>query len=264
MKSLPGLLLALCIALPACSAENSSTAAPAATDTPATTQDTRPPEPAADTPVLAQVNETAPAESPAPVTPVAAPAERADIVAGRHYRVLTPAQATSSPPDRVEVAEVFMYSCPHCMSLEPFINNYLAEKPGYVNFVRIPAVFHQMAMVHAKGFYSAESLGILEDVHEDFFRKIHVERNRLTTEDAVVEFFVGHGVDEDKATAAFNSFAVDTKVRRASDLGRRYGIDSVPTLVINGKYVTSGTMTGSMSKLREVVDYLAAKEAAQL
>ncbi|MBT8136138.1 MAG: DsbA family protein [Gammaproteobacteria bacterium] len=269
MKSFVGLLLAVCITLPACSAENSSTTSPvAASPEPAAAVTT--PEPAGQ-PVLAQVTEpVAPAATPqaepsaAASMPVTAPAPRPDIVAGRHYRVLTPAQPTSSSPDKVEVAEVFMYSCPHCMSFEPFIQNYLAEKPAYVSFVRIPASFNKMARVHSKAYYAAETLGVLEDVHADFFTEFHNKRNRLDSEEEIITFFARHGVDKDAATKAFGSFAVDTKLRQADNLGRRYGIDSVPALVINGKYVTSGSMTGSISKLREVVDYLTAKEAAAL
>ncbi|MDH3588386.1 MAG: thiol:disulfide interchange protein DsbA/DsbL [Gammaproteobacteria bacterium] len=271
MKSLVGLMLALFIALPACSAENGPATPPPGADVatapdpaPAVVENTETPPVVAqlDDPAVAQVE---PSPDPAPAAkPIAAPAERADIIAGKHYRVLNPTQPTSSSPDKIEVAEFFMYSCPHCMSFEPFIKEYVESKPAYVSFLRIPANFNSMARVHSKAFYMAETLGILEDVHSDLFTEYHTKRNRLAEEKAVIDFFVAQGVTGDDAGTAFNSFAVDTKVRQADNLGRRYGIDSVPALVINGKYVTSGSMTGSISKLREVVDYLTAKEAAEL
>ncbi|NNF67298.1 MAG: thiol:disulfide interchange protein DsbA/DsbL, partial [Gammaproteobacteria bacterium] len=180
------------------------------------------------------------------------------------YRVLRPAQPTSSSPDKVEVAEIFMYSCPHCLDFEPFVKNYLKDKPAYVSFVRIPASFNSTARMHTKAYYMAETLGILEDVHMDFFNEYHVKKNRLANEKVITRFFVDRGVTEDQVAGAFNSFAVDTKVRQADNLGRRYQIDSVPSVVINGKYVTSGAMAGSTKKLREIIDYLVAKEAAQL
>ncbi len=166
MKSLIGLLLTLSMALPACSAENDSatTAQPAVEPTSSVTA---PRTPAAtdteNTPVVAQ------AQEPATTPVVRAPAARSDIVAGKHYRVLTPAQPTSSSPDKVEVAEVFMYSCPHCMDFEPFVNNYMQSKPGYVNVIRLPANFNKTALLHSKAYYMAETLGILDDVHMDFF-----------------------------------------------------------------------------------------------
>lgn len=273
MKSLVGLLLALSIALPACSAENdpAATTPPAVEDTTSTTPAPRNAEAATadSTPVVAQA--TAPATTPVAEaretsTPpvVKAPAPRSDIVAGKHYRVLTPAQPTSSSPDKVELAEVFMYSCPHCMDFEPFIENYLKSKPGYVSFVRIPANFNRTALLHSKAYYMAETLGILDEVHMDLFHEYHRKRNRLATEEAIISFFVDQGVPRDQVTGAYNSFAVDTKVRQAGNLGQRYRIDSVPTVVINGKYVTSASMAGSFNKLGEIIDYLTAKEASEL
>ena len=266
MHRFAAILLALSVTLPACSAEQDPVVEPAAT-APADLAVT---EGSANAPA-GRDNATARDES-VPVlaantesrTPVAAPAARADIVEGEHYRVLTPAQPTSSPPDKIEVAEMFMYSCPHCYTFEPFVNKYKAEMPAHVNFVRVPASFNKMARVHAKAFYAAETLGILEDVHGDFFRAFHNERNRLANEKAVIDFFAKHGVDRAEAEKALESFAVDTKLRQADTLVRRYRIDSVPTLVVNGKYVTSGSMAGSSDKLRDIVDYLVAKEAAEL
>lgn len=259
MKIFAGVLLALSIGLPACSAENEPSNAPvAAANATAST-------PAASDRAMTDPkpeSTMAAADAPKPTKRVSAPAARTDIVEGRHYRVLTPAQGTSSPPDKVEVAEVFMYSCPHCYSFEPFITSYVEQKPSYVSFVRVPASFNAVARTHAKAYYAAESLGVLEDVHTDFFREFHQRRNRLASDDAILSFLADQGVDREQAKQALTSFAVDTKLRQADTLVRRYRIDSVPALVINGKYVTSGSMAGNMDKLREVVDYLVAKEAA--
>lgn len=257
MTRLAGILLAFTFALPACSAENNSnpTAAPVAeTPTPATsTQSQAPPSEI----VVAQ------ADPDTARTPVAAPAARADIVEGRHYRVLNPAQPTSSAPDKIEVAEVFMYSCPHCYSFEPFITSYLESRPPYVSFVRIPASFNDMARLHSKAYYVAETLGVLDDIHMKFFKAFHTDRNLLKTEKALSDFFEANGVSKSDFENAFKSFSVDTKLRQADALAVRYKIDSVPTIVINGKYVTSGSMAGSVDKLREIVNYLVSKEASQ-
>lgn len=269
MKRLPIVLLTAMFALPACSAEDGANQTTAAAPVDAPASNSAPvksdepivlaqadPEPASTTP-------TTPSTTPAP-TQATAPAARADIVEGRHYRVLRPAQPTSSSPDKIEVAEMFMYSCPHCFSFEPFIQSYLAQKPAYINFIRVPTSFNAVARVHAKAFYVAETLGILDDIHTEFFKAFHVEKNRLGNEKAIIEFFVSNGVERAEVEKALNSFAIDTKLRQADSLTRRYRIDSVPALVINGKYVTSGSMTGSIEKLREVVNYLTAKEAAEL
>ncbi len=282
MTRLAVLVLAACFAMPACSAKNdaeqpAAAAADADVTEPVVLAQTDPPAPPPERAPAQDQGPAATAPDPADIavadpaivvaqanTSIGAPADRPDIVEGTHYRVLTPAQPTSSSPDTVEVAEVFMYMCPHCFSFEPFINSYLADKPGYVSFVRIPASFNRIARIHAKGFYAAESLGVLEKVHVPFFRAYHNENKQLANEDAIIDFLVSNGVAREEAAMAMKSFDVDTKLRRADTLMRRYRIDSVPALVINGKYVTSGAMAGSMDKLDDIIDYLVAKEAAAM
>ncbi len=184
-----------------------------------------------------------------------------EFKAGTDFQVLSPAQPTSSDPEHIELTEVFMYSCPHCYSFEPFIKNWLAnEKPIGVNFVRIPAQFNRPAQLHAAAYYAAEALGVGEQVHMPLFQALHVNRNPLSSESALRKVFTDNGVDGNDFDKAFSSFDVDTKVRQAANLNKRYKIQSVPTLVVNGKYVTSGTMAKSNQRLNDIVNYLVAKE----
>jgi len=126
--------------------------------------------------------------------------------------------------------------------------------------VRIPAVWNPLVQLHARAFYTAEALGRSEQMHEAFFREIHVNRNALDDEAKLQEFFAGFGVDAAAFKTAFDSFAVHTKLQRADELSRRYEISSVPTIVINGKYVTDGEMAGGYEPLIELIDELAATE----
>lgn len=199
-------------------------------------------------------------------------AQRAAIIAkgdrtfkpGKDYELLSPAKRTSSPPEKVELTEVFMYSCPHCFSFEPFIESVLKDKPPQVNFVRLPAIFNPVARLHAQAFYAARSMGVWEKLHTPMFREIHGNRNLMPNEDKLLDFVASQGVDRDAFKKALSSFEVDSKVRDALDLNGAYGISSVPTIVVNGKYVTSGSLAGSTARLREIVDYLVAKESAAL
>ncbi len=187
-----------------------------------------------------------------------------EFKAGTDYTVLSPAQPTSSDPENIELTEVFMYSCPHCFSFEPFVKNWLAnEKPIGVNFVRIPAQFNRPAQLHASAYYAAEALGVGEQVHTPLFQAIHVSQNPLSSEADVRKIFTENGVDGNDFDNAFSSFDVDTKIRQAANLAKRYKIQSVPTLVVNGKYQTSGTMAKSNSRLNDIVNYLVAKEMTE-
>ncbi|HEX6995863.1 MAG TPA: thiol:disulfide interchange protein DsbA/DsbL [Gammaproteobacteria bacterium] len=180
--------------------------------------------------------------------------------AGRDYRVIEPAQPTSTESGKVEVAEVFQYSCPACFRAEPLLQQWRARKADYVNFVRIPAPWNPLSELHAKAYYTAEALGKLEEMDQAFFNEIHNERNLLDTEDKLARFFARFGVDEETFRKTFNSFSVHTKVQRANDLITRYRVLATPNIVVNGKYVTDGAMSGSYDRWFAIIDALAERE----
>jgi protein dithiol oxidoreductase (disulfide-forming) len=181
---------------------------------------------------------------------------------GVDYQRLSPTQPTSSPPDQVEVAEVFWYGCPHCFHFDPMLEAWRAKKPDYVNFIRIPALWNPLLQLHARAFYTAEALGKGAEMHSEFFKEIHERGNGLETEQKLQEFFGRFGVDAATFKTAFDSFAVHAKLQRADELNRRYRIGGVPTLIINGKYTTEGGQTASYEDLLELATVLAASEHA--
>ena len=181
---------------------------------------------------------------------------------GEHYERLTPAQPTSSSPEQIEVAEIFWYACPHCYTFDPYLESWKEDLPGDVNFVRIPVLWAGIHQMHARIYYTAETLNKLDEMHGDIFREIHVNRNGLDNAAAIGSFFGNYGVDAATFDSTFESFAVYTKLQRADELARRYRISSVPTIIVNGKYTTSATMAGSYPVLLEVIDELIAMERA--
>lgn len=185
---------------------------------------------------------------------------------GEHYERMVPTQRTLGGADKIEVAELFMYSCPHCLDLEPYINRWVEQSDPGVRFVRIPVVFNAVAKLHAQLHYAAEVLGrngVLsnpEDFHATVFQEFHRRGNRLTSEAAIQKLFARFGVSADDFSRTWNSFEVDQKLRVAGDLQRRYNIVSVPTIVVNGKYRTSAGTAGSYTKLFELIDELTVRE----
>jgi thiol:disulfide interchange protein DsbA len=180
---------------------------------------------------------------------------------GTHYRVLKPAVSTSVPPGMVEVTEVFWYACGHCYLLEPGLDGWArSKKPSYVQLTRLPAVWNPLVKMHARIFYTSELLGKLPQLHSEAFREINVKGNRLDTPEKIEAFFVSKGVAKEDFQKAFSSFSVESKLRRADELNRRYRIASTPTVVVNGKYVTDVGMAGSEEKLWELINQLAARE----
>ena len=179
---------------------------------------------------------------------------------GEHYEAITPAQPTSSK-DKIEVVEMFWYGCPHCFRLEPFVDRWLKKKPANVKFVRMPGVFRPSWEIHARAYYTAEILGVVDKVHRPMFDAIHEMKKPMNTESAILALFKKHGVDEKEFKRIFKSFAVETKLRRAKDMGKRYQAKGVPALIVNGKYRTSGHAAGGNPKVFKVVNHLVKKES---
>jgi thiol:disulfide interchange protein DsbA len=180
---------------------------------------------------------------------------------GTNYVKLVPAQPTSVDPGQVEVVEVFWYGCGFCYALDPALESWQARnKPAYVEFVRVPAMWNETVRLHARVFYTAEMLGKLDELHTPIFREIHAKGNNLNSVDRITAFFREHGVSTDEFQKAFSSFAVESKLQRADLLNRRYRIDSVPAIIVNGKYKTDVGMAGSESQLFDLISELAASE----
>ena len=196
----------------------------------------------------------------------AAPARIWKYKEGEHYTRLIPTQGTVGGADKIEVAEVFMYSCPHCYTLEPYINQWSENKDPNVRLVRIPAIFNQLALMHAQLYYTEFYLaqtGILKDqlaFREMVFEEFHRRGNRLTSEDAIRRLFTRAGVSEEDFNRTWGSFEVNQSLRVAQDLARRYGIASVPKVVVNGKYTTDVGTAGGYTELLELIDELTARE----
>ncbi len=185
---------------------------------------------------------------------------------GEHYTRMVPTQPTVGGADKIEVAESFMYSCPHCYTLEPYINKWAEGKDPGVRFVRIPAIFNQAAQIHAQIYFTHEILarnGVLKDpaaFHDAVFVEFHRRSNRLTSVAAIRKVFNRFGVSNDDFDKAWKSFEVNQKMRVSGDLVRRYKIDSVPMVVVNGKYRTSVAKAGGYDEFLELIDELTVRE----
>jgi thiol:disulfide interchange protein DsbA len=195
-----------------------------------------------------------------------APARTWQFKEGTNFTRMVPTQRTVGGPDKVEVAEVFMYSCPHCYDLESFMNRWEETKDPNVRLVRIPAAFNQLAQLHAQLYYTEEFLvknGKITDqkaFRNMIFEEFHRRGNRLASEASIKKVFERAGVSADDFSRTWSSFEVNQAMRLAADLARRYNIMSVPMIIVNGKYRTDASMAGGYPKLIEVIDELTARE----
>ncbi|MFN2309073.1 MAG: thiol:disulfide interchange protein DsbA/DsbL [Gammaproteobacteria bacterium] len=191
----------------------------------------------------------------------AAPARANDLSEGIDYVTLGAPQPTTDAA-KLEVVELFWYGCPHCHQFEPMLHQWAEALPADVAFVRMPAVLSPRWEPHARAYYAAEMLGVLDKTHNALFAALHDQKQRLETEDALAGFFASQGVDEKAFREAMRSFGVAAKLNRARQMTERYGINGVPTLIINGKYRTSANETGSHAGMLQVTDRLIEQERA--
>jgi thiol:disulfide interchange protein DsbA len=186
--------------------------------------------------------------SPALAQP--APVEGKDFT-----RVETP-QPPGVPAGKVEVLEFFSYACPHCSAFEPVLEGWEKQLPAEVILRRVPVPFLMNADNFMRTYYALETIGAVQAMQVKIFRGIHIERKHLEKGEDLAAFVGANGGDAAKFLAAFKSFSVNTSVARAKKLMADYKIDSVPALVVHGRWMTSPSQAGSQERALAVVDQL--------
>ncbi|MEK6806694.1 MAG: thiol:disulfide interchange protein DsbA/DsbL [Pseudomonadota bacterium] len=193
-----------------------------------------------------------------PLACSAAPEETYKL--NQHYkRALTPVAPADAK--RIEVKEAFWYGCPHCFHFDPYVEKWLKAKPADVDFARVPASLGRpVGELHSKMFYTAQTLGVFDLIHKPLFVAMHEKNQPMDTPAALRDFFVANaGLSAKEFDGTFNSFVVDTQLRRAEDELRSYGLSSVPMVIVGGTYLTGPSLAGGQEKVFKIVDFLAEK-----
>lgn len=181
---------------------------------------------------------------------------QAEPAAGVEYRELSPPQPTDVA-GKTEVIEFFSYLCPHCYRFEPVLAPWAKKLPKDTQFRRVPAMFNDEYAQAARAFYALEAIGEEERLHMALFDAVHSgSRLRVENEAALTEWLGKQGVDTKKFAAAYRSFSVEGKLKRAVQLTQAYRIDVVPSMGVNGKYVALTDNMKSLEQLLGVSDYL--------
>ncbi|TWH16866.1 thiol:disulfide interchange protein DsbA/DsbL [Pseudoxanthomonas taiwanensis] len=243
MNIRPFLTLLLLASLAACSGQD---AAP---------QDSQPAPPATEAP---DGGEAAAPAAPAPAAP-SGPAP----VAGVDYQVIENGQPFQPVAGKIEVAEVFGYTCPHCANFDPILEAWAKRQPADVNLVLVPGAFGGYWTPYARAFYTAEALGVLPKTHAATFRAIHLERSLPVNANVgaaeLAPFYAQYGVDAKRFADTFNSFGVEAKLNRARQFAARARIEGTPALVVAGKYTINADQYG-FEKMLATAEWLVAQE----
>lgn len=170
----------------------------------------------------------------------------------KDYKLLSPPQQTSTK--KIEVLEFFFYGCSHCFNLHSELSAWEKSMPKDVEFTYVPTIFRDTWEPMARTFYALESLGQQHQLHDPLYQAWNMDKVDLSDEAKILDFVAPRGVDRAKFSAAYNSFSIQSKVTRAKQMIRSYGITGTPTLVVDGKYLISGLqLADTIRVLNEVI-----------
>jgi thiol:disulfide interchange protein DsbA len=186
----------------------------------------------------------------------------AQLAPGKDYQLINPVQPTASGA-KVEVIEFFYYGCPGCNILQAPLNSWLKKKPADVEFRRAPVVFQDSWLPLTTAYYAFDAMGLVEKLHHDMFRAIHDSRTLeikglLRDQKPLFDWVEKQGVDRKKFIAVYNSFGVRSRTNRSIELPGNYNVTSTPTLVVDGRYLTTPAMVGSYDGFFRVLDQVIA------
>jgi len=178
-----------------------------------------------------------------------------DAFEGHDYARVKTAQAVATG-NKIEVLEFFWYRCPHCFQLEPALDAWLKKLPKDAQVRRVPAVFRDDWMPGAKIFHTLEQMGALDKLHKKVFDAYHVHNINLNDPAVLMDWIGKQGIDRNKFESIYKSFSTQSRATQGGRLATAYAIQGVPAFIIDGKYTTSMSMTGSEARLFEVLDQL--------
>ncbi len=192
----------------------------------------------------------------------AMPATPAAPVEGTDYVVIADAKPFVALDGKVEVVEVFGYTCIHCAHFQPVLSAWQRKQPGWVRLTPVPAAFGGYWDAYARAYYAAAKLRVLAQSHDSMFKALH-ETGTLPIQNAstqqIAAFYSAYGADPKAFAAAMDSPATDLLIQRAREFATVTGIEGTPTLIVNGKYRVLGR---SFEDTLRITDFLVARERA--
>lgn len=200
-------------------------------------------------------------------------------VEGKNYFLIQPQQPKVTNTDKVEVTEVFSFGCPACNHAHKLMDKLKASLPAYATMAYLPAGFRpdENWVLYQRAYYAAKALGIADKTYDAMFDATWKTGETATydlatgrpkpraqwpTIDDIATFYSHYGVSAKEFKAVAESFAVNTKIKRADELVKAYGVGGTPTIVIDGKYRFDFSSAGGYAKGIELAQWLVAKEAA--
>ncbi len=171
------------------------------------------------------------------------------------YRVLSRTQPVPRG-NRIEVIEFFFYPCPYCNELAPEVERWQKTLPPDVVFRRSPVVRHDSWVPLAKIYFALETLGEVARLHLAVYQSFHTDHLQINREPVVETWAAKNSLDGAKFMASYRSAEVQLKVDLARKMTLDYEVQAMPSFVVDGRYITSTSMTSNVPQVLSVVDAL--------
>jgi len=183
--------------------------------------------------------------------------------AGKAYQVIDPPQPTTTG-NKIEVLEVFSYACPHCGHFQPYAETLKASLPKNAEFTLMPADFQPRWIAFARAFYVAKGLNLIDKTHQEMFDAIYRDNIPMNSLDDIAGFYAQHGANKESFLSTAQSFVIDGDIAKIHEREVGYGIESTPTLIINGKYRVTANAEAKIGfdEMVQIAQFLVAREAA--
>src|SRR3954462_11315706 len=189
-------------------------------------------------------------------------AAQAQPVAGREYHELSPARPVATG-ERIEVIEFFYYGCPVCYEAQPHIAKWLIKSGPGIAHIRVPAAFTESSESFARTFYTLGAMNQIARLHWPLYDNHHFDGKELDQEKNIVAWVSSNGVDATRFAELWHSDQVTAQVDAAKKTLDTYGVKGVPTFVVDGKYLTSARLAGSVPRMLETVQYLVERAGSE-
>lgn len=158
--------------------------------------------------------------------------------------------------ERIEVIDFFWYGCPYCNDLQPALEEWLKRKPDDVALRRVPAILRDSWAPHARIYYALELLGEVERLHLKVYEGYHVEQLHMSKPEVMEQWAAKHGIERQRWLDAYFSPETDARITRAFQATKRYDVQGTPSLVVDGRYLTSSSMTSTVRGVVTVLEDL--------
>ena len=175
------------------------------------------------------------------------------FIQDEHYQLLDTPVSQSA-----QVVEYFSYYCPFCYNFEPIVAELKKALPAGTPLHKVPVAFlgGNMAATVQRAHATAELLKVEDAFAAALFNQIHQQRKPPQNRSDIAKLFAGLGIAAAQLDAHFDSLPVNSMVTEYDDAVAAANIRSVPSFVVNNKYLVKISAVSSQQQFNALVNYL--------